>query len=168
MVSFSIGSLLHKPVGTKHSVPLDEIFQCPDPDDPRLICNVTGTVNFLKLPHEINVQIKNLHTAVECVCRLCLTRFEYTIDVPFAEREFIIDLPPEAIEKGEDVQYVSKNNAILLDEMIREEILLHFEEFPVCSGGCKGLCHTCGANRNEKKCSCSTAALKPHSPFRFL
>ena len=80
----------------------------------------------------------------------------------------VADLPPEAIEKGEDVQYVSKNNAILLDEMIREEILLHFEEFPVCSGGCKGLCHTCGANRNEKKCSCSTAALKPHSPFRFL
>ena len=41
-----------------------------------------------------------------------------------------------------------------LTEDIRETILLAFPTYPVCRAGCKGLCPQCGANLNERPCSC--------------
>ena len=37
---------------------------------------------------------------------------------------------------------------------IREELLLTMPSRFLCSSDCKGLCPGCGANLNEKKCSC--------------
>ena len=41
-----------------------------------------------------------------------------------------------------------------LTEPLRESILLHFPEHPVCRPDCRGLCPKCGANLNDGPCSC--------------
>ncbi|MBI4994761.1 DUF177 domain-containing protein [Candidatus Peregrinibacteria bacterium] len=169
MLNFSVGALIAKSQGAKENFSVDEPVNFENEGDPKLTDNVVFTVQFLKLPREINVQIKNLKTQAQCVCSRCLKKFLCNIEVPFAEREFIIDLPVADIEEGEDVRYVNKEtNRIDLTDMVREEILLHFSLVPVCSDSCKGLCDKCGINLNEKTCLCEHDDKKKISPFRFL
>lgn len=151
MVAMKVGALFHKPQGFREIREIDESMEFEASDNIRLRKNVKGGVQFLKLPHEINVQIKNLETTVSCCCSRCLQTFLYNISIPFAEREFIIDLPLQSLETGEDVFYI-RDDTIVLDDMIREELLLHFPFIPLCSESCKGLCNQCGQNLNEKDC----------------
>lgn len=117
--------------------------------------NVTAQAQLLKLPHEINLHLKDLHTVARCVCARCLAFFDCEINIPSAEREFLIDLPERDLEEGEDVHYVNKmTNEIELAPVIREEILLHFPGVTVCSESCKGLCDKCGVNMNKTACAC--------------
>ncbi len=37
---------------------------------------------------------------------------------------------------------------------MREDLLLHMPEFPVCGEECKGLCAQCGADLNKGSCDC--------------
>lgn len=146
MMVFPVGQLMAKPSGSKETFSVDEKVNFD---------NVVFNVQFLKLPHEINVQIKDLNTSARCVCSRCLKNFLCEIEVPFAEKEFIIDLPARDLCEGESVSYVNKDrNEIDLFPMVREEILLHFPLVPVCSDSCKGLCDKCGVNLNEKSCDC--------------
>ncbi|MBM4341913.1 MAG: DUF177 domain-containing protein [Deltaproteobacteria bacterium] len=41
-----------------------------------------------------------------------------------------------------------------LDELVIEYLLLELPSAPLCAEDCKGLCPTCGANRNESTCGC--------------
>lgn len=169
MIVFPIGQLMAKPGGSKETFSVDEKVSFDGKGDPKLSRNVVFDVQFLKLPHEINVQIKDLNTVAECICSRCLKNFLCEIEVLFAEKEFIIDLPVRDLEEGEDVSYVNKErNEIDLSPMVREEILLHFPLVPVCSDSCKGLCDKCGVNRNEKECLCEHDEKKKISPFGFL
>jgi uncharacterized protein len=51
-------------------------------------------------------------------------------------------------------EYRELSEAIDLTEDIREDMILAFPNYPVCSSGCRGLCPQCGADLNEKTCSC--------------
>lgn len=167
MLKFHVGALLHKPPGSKEEFKITESLHFHEGDVLKLIKPVTGRVQFLKLPHEINVQIVNLRTVVECHCGRCLAAFECSLDIPLTSREFIIDVQERDLGEDEVVSYVNKNtNEIELDDMIREELLLHFHAVPLCSEGCKGLCDQCGVNRNEKTCSCVPTESK-NTPFKF-
>ena len=45
--------------------------------------------------------------------------------------------------------------------MAAEQILLNLPLKPVCEPGCKGLCPTCGVNRNQIECDCRSEAVDP-------
>lgn len=168
MLHFSVRGLISKTQGTKENFTVDEAADFEDGDDLKLLKNIVFKVQFLKLPHEINVQIKNLTTAAECICSRCLKKISYDIEIPFAEREFIIDLPDRDLQEGEDSFYISRDkNEIDLTDMLREELLLHFPAIALCSESCKGLCDKCGANRNEEKCSCKPS-IGAKNPFLSL
>lgn len=51
-------------------------------------------------------------------------------------------------------EYRELTEAIDLTPDMREDIILAFPNYPVCSSGCRGLCPQCGANWNETTCSC--------------
>lgn len=167
MLKFHVGALLHKPPGSKGEFEITESLPFHEGDELKLTKPVTGHVKFLKLPHEINVQIVNLRTVVESHCSHCLVPFQYFLDIPLVSREFIIDLPGRDLGEDEVISYVNKKtNEIELEDMVREELLLHFPAIPLCSEGCKGLCDQCGANRNEKTCSCVHAEAR-NTPFKI-
>lgn len=169
MVHFNIGAFVHKPQGSKEVFDINEklIFDAQSKFD--LTGQVRARVQLLKLPHEINVMLKDLKFTVNCICGRCLKHFQVNVNVPFAEREFIIDLDEHDLMEGEEVFYVAKgSNEIVLDEMIREEIMLHSPHIPVCFEGCKGLCYRCGVNLNEASCNCHHDHPSGSSPFKAL
>lgn len=168
MLTFHIGSLLHKQQGAKEEYDIDESLRLPGEGELVFKENVTGRVQFLKLPHEINVQITNMRTKVLCKCGRCLESFVYAIEIPIASREFILDLPERQMEDNEEVYYVNKAaNKIDLNDMVREELLLHFPGIPLCSLSCKGLCDKCGINLNKSTCSCERTAEDRVFPFKL-
>jgi uncharacterized protein len=55
-----------------------------------------------------------------------------------------------------------------LNEMLRQEIILHFPPNPLCSSRCKGLCQVCGKDKNKKLCTCTVDDGKVYKPFKDL
>lgn len=51
--------------------------------------------------------------------------------------------------------------AIDLDEIAREQVLLAVPSQVVCRDNCKGLCATCGADRNVSDCGCEVSQTDP-------
>lgn len=168
MLDFPISSLLSKHDGATINFTVNEEVDFEGKSDLKLKGNIVFDVQFLKLPHEISVQISNLSAESESVCSRCLKAIPCKILVHCVEREFIIDLPERDLQEGEDAFFINKDkNEIDLTDMVREELLLHFPAIPLCSESCKGLCDRCGIDLNKENCNCGHEEKKV-SPFRLL
>ncbi len=106
-----------------------------------------------------------LEARVELDCSRCLKRYETAI-----EADFFLIIVPEAVEYGVGETEMSEEDAWLfyapegkaeLDLIAAEQILLHLPLKPVCNAECKGLCPTCGADRNQIECGCRSEAIDP-------
>ena len=62
-----------------------------------------------------------------------------------ADRLGILDL---------DIEFYT-DDAIDINEIIRNQIILAVPFNPLCKEDCKGLCPQCGMNRNHGTCECS-------------
>jgi uncharacterized protein len=60
---------------------------------------------------------------------------------------------------ADEETYVGKT--IDLDPVVREQILLALQSYPVCRESCKGLCSVCGTNLNERECACDRRVPDP-------
>lgn len=62
----------------------------------------------------------------------------------------------ELFEEGSDQEetYLLRGEQLDLEPLARDAVLLELPHAPLCAEACKGLCPTCGANRNEVGCSC--------------
>ncbi len=108
---------------------------------------------------------------LELECSRCLKDFEQAADADFfAEFE---PKPEEAHERsgidpddpGPTAVYF-EGEILPLGEEIRQELELKVPFAPLCSPGCKGLCPSCGADRNSTACGCD--AEQKESPFKGL
>ena len=98
-------------------------------------------------------------------CDRCLR----LVDVPVAAQfslQYVTRVEYEssqAVELEEPDMTVSifDGEAIDIDEVVREQILLAVPDRTLCREDCKGLCPTCGADRNLKECGCESAELDP-------
>jgi uncharacterized protein len=54
-----------------------------------------------------------------------------------------------------------QGDGILLEDVLREQVLLALPLKVTCREDCKGLCVHCGKNLNEEQCSCSTVVEDP-------
>ena len=101
-----------------------------------------------------------LDAKISVPCGRCLQPVEVPIHSKFAER-FV-----PAVSWGAETQHelaeedlnlaVFDGKAIELDDLVREEILLGVPGHVLCSEDCKGLCPTCGIDRNLGNCQCDT------------
>ena len=48
-----------------------------------------------------------------------------------------------------------------VSDIVREQILLNLPIKPLCQEGCRGLCPSCGRNRNRDRCRCDPAVSDP-------
>jgi uncharacterized protein len=104
-------------------------------------------------------------TSLETNCARCLDPITQKVD-----REFDLLYRPLGTDAGRDEMSVTEAEAeigyyegegILLDDVIREQILLAVPLKLTCRQGCKGLCPQCGKNLNQETCSC---VVKPEEP----
>lgn len=94
--------------------------------------------------------------SVSQTCGRCLD--EFTTEVRAAIDVRVVPRPAtgEAVELGAedlDVDFYD-NDELNLARLIETETLLGLPMKPLCRAECRGLCPTCGANRNTAPCSC--------------
>jgi uncharacterized protein len=106
-----------------------------------------------------------LSSRVELDCSRCLEPFEREISA-----DFFLTIVPDAVEFGAREVEISAEDAALfyapdgradLAVIAAEQILLNMPLKPVCMAGCRGLCSTCGVNRNQIECDCPSEAIDP-------
>ena len=107
-----------------------------------------------------------ISTVVFIICSRCLKRKEVPVDSVF-HLEYAF-LPPhvenEVKIKKEDLSlaYVREEEAVVsVKEIIIEQVLLALPMKPLCVSDCKGLCPTCGCDRNLEECDCFEESLDP-------
>jgi len=112
-----------------------------------------------------------VRSRVPQVCSRCLEPFEATVDANVDTR-----LVPSPAVRGEERELgrddletdVYERDQIDLNALLETETTLGLSMKPLCSEACRGLCPTCGTNRNAAPCACAPAADPRWSPLRGL
>lgn len=98
-----------------------------------------------------------LQTRVALPCGRCLKDVEIPIKVEFAER-FAGSVSWRNEEhhelSQEDLDLGLVDEAVDVNDLVKEEILLALPGHVLCNEDCKGLCPHCGADRNLADCGC--------------
>jgi uncharacterized protein len=139
--------------GSHHAGPEDEGF--------RFLSPVVYELTLRKFEN-------GLHISGPVSCELNLICVRCLEEVPFSVNTFLDvelapkDLVPHSAEvelKGNDLDTdFYEGDEIDLDPLVYEEVLLNLPMSPLCRDDCKGLCDTCGKNKNYGACSCSKAS----------
>ena len=114
---------------------------------------------------EGEVQLRGkISTRIEVACDRC----HRDVSVP-VETEFDVKYVP-AREDGEEATELEaddlnasiyEGDAIDVDELVREQVLLSLPMRVLCKDECKGLCAGCGADLNDETCSCQHEEIDP-------
>lgn len=88
------------------------------------------------------------------VCDRCLAEGEREITLDFSE-----DYAKTPGETDEAALY--DGEAIVLDDLVRDTLLVAEPLRELCKSDCKGLCPVCGQNLNEGQCDCDTFVPDP-------
>jgi len=107
-----------------------------------------------------------VHFEASLPCSRCLEAYTFSMT-----HQMAIKLTPKSTlpEAGEmelhtddlDVYYY-EGDEIDLDPFVYEEVMLNIPVRPLCSEECRGICPTCGRNRNTEPCDC------PEAPVSLL
>src|ERR1700761_6339897 len=94
----------------------------------------------------------------ELLCARCLepVRVPLSGDFDLIYRPVSVETEAgeHAITEDEtEIGYYEKNG-LLLEDAVREQVLLALPGRTLCKEDCKGLCPQCGANRNTAPCNC--------------
>jgi uncharacterized protein len=112
--------------------------------------------------HEVikDIRLKGrLSTRLELQCARCLEPVEQDV-----KREFELLYRPLGTDAGRDELSVTdaeaeigyyQGDGLLLEDVLREQVLLALPLKITCREDCKGLCPQCGQNLNQEQCSCS-------------
>lgn len=106
-----------------------------------------------------------LEGRVQGECGRCLTNFERSADQLFELYFYPIEMIAEGEETAvseDDLDYgFYEDGAILLSEVVGEQLQLWLPMRPLCRDDCQGICAECGINRNEGECSCADRRIDP-------
>jgi len=114
-----------------------------------------------------------LSTRLEISCARCLEPVPQAV-----KRDFELLYRPLGADAGRDELSVSdaeaeigyyQGDGLVLEDVLREQVLLALPLKVTCREDCKGLCPQCGANLNEEQCSCSAPVEDPRwSPLKGI
>ncbi|MBI2687001.1 MAG: DUF177 domain-containing protein [Acidobacteria bacterium] len=151
-----IRELEQKPVRFQQSLPIGVIpFDSEFEQQSPLVAS--GTAELQVSTDEIRVQGR-LQVSLRMECDRCVEPFTQVIDEEFD----LIYLPmPEtapgaeiAIRPGDSNIGFYEGAGLELNDILQEQVLLALPLQRLCRAECKGICPTCGQNRNETDCHC--------------
>jgi uncharacterized protein len=114
-------------------------------------------------PEGRDVRVHGFLTAtVERTCGRCLEAFSAPVRADLDVRAVPRPSQADSVELAADDLDVDFYDADLLDlgRLIEAETALALPMKPLCRPDCRGLCPTCGANRNVTACACGDRAPK--------
>jgi uncharacterized protein len=109
--------------------------------------------------------VGRLRTTVEAACARCLEPVTHELD-----REFDLLYRPQGVDRRGDEVSISEaeteigyyqGEGLLLEDTLREQVLLAAPVKMVCREECKGLCPICGRNLNQEQCDCEQRLSDP-------
>jgi len=119
-------------------------------------------------PKEIVADIRlRAHYAgnFEVPCARCIEPVPVTLESDFdlIFRPVGVDAGPQerAITAGETEIGYYQRDSLLLEDVLREQVLLSLPVRTLCKDDCKGLCPHCGQNRNSQACTCEEGQTDP-------
>src|SRR6267142_1137205 len=107
----------------------------------------------------------DLSTSLELPCARCLE-----LVIQNVVRKFDLLYRPLGTDAGHEELSVTvaeaeigyyQGEGLLLEDALREQVLLSVPLKVLCREDCKGLCPYCGKNLNESACSCATPVQDP-------
>lgn len=101
----------------------------------------------------------------EVPCARCVE----PVEVPL-KAEFDLIFRPIGVDSGNAERSISapeteigyyQKDSLLLEDVLREQVLLSLPVRTLCKADCKGLCPRCGKNRNMEACTCEEGPADP-------
>lgn len=119
-------------------------------------------------PKEIvpDIRLKGGYSGAFSVpCARCLepveTALQADFDLIFRPLGADTEAPERSITAPEtEIGYYQKDS-LVLEDVLREQVLLSLPVRTLCKPDCKGLCPHCGLNRNLQSCGCEQGSSDP-------
>ena len=107
----------------------------------------------------------HVETRAQVECDRCLQPVETPVNTDFALEymtgsEYESGTAAELTEAEMSVS-VFDGEAVDVDEIVKEQIVLAVPTRMLCREDCKGICPECGADRNRGDCNCTTNDIDP-------
>jgi uncharacterized protein len=131
----------------------------------------SGRAELVEEHHGKHLVIKDIRlrgriaAGFELQCARCLDPVKQNV-----QREFELLYRPLGVDAGRDEISVTDAEAeigyyqgegLLLEDVLREQVLLALPMRITCREDCKGLCPQCGKNLNQEQCSCNAPVEDP-------
>ena len=98
-------------------------------------------------------------------CARCVEPVEIPLsaefDLIFRPAEADSEAPERSITAPETEIGYYQGDSLLLEDVLREQVLLTLPVRTLCKPDCKGLCPRCGENRNQNECTCAEKETDP-------
>jgi uncharacterized protein len=158
MIGVNVAQLMHAPVGTTRSYPLDE----HEPELARelnLLSPILGTLKLTRTNYGLFAEAQYT-VDLEQECGRCLDPARSTIVSDLSEEILpstnIVTGMPENDDADPDVLRINANHEVDLTDLIRQDIVVQSPLQPLCRPDCPGLCPSCGLELQTGTCDCST------------
>jgi uncharacterized protein len=136
-------------------------------DDEHVLLTAAPQVSGRAARNGHQVRLRGTITArAEVDCDRCLKQVDLPVETNFDVTYVPADdytAETEAAELQEEDLSVSvfDGEAIDVDELVREQVLLALPTRALCREDCHGLCPVCGADRNKETCACEAKEVDP-------
>ncbi len=164
---YNVAQFLKSEVGQTRSYD----FESPLPIDLDgiLASDIRGHVKFSLTNFSILADVE-ADAMLHLTCARCLEPCQDPVHIEFVE-EYLptIDIAtgqPSPAPSSDTAFVISQSHTLDLREALRQNLVLAIELIPVCRPDCRGLCPTCGVNRNLQTCACPP--VEAASPFAAL
>jgi uncharacterized protein len=119
-------------------------------------------------PKDIVADIRlvgSFHGRFQVPCARCVDPVAIPLEAEFDLIFRPVAADSEATERSitapeTEIGYYQKDG-LLLEDVLREQVLLSLPVKTLCKPDCKGLCPRCGENRNSQACSCDAGPSDP-------
>lgn len=155
-----------EPLLFEESIPAGVLEYAPDVSQAGPL-TVTGRADLLieHRGHKIEVPDIRLRAAYtgnfELLCARCVeavtTPLSGSFDLIFRPHSVDAEMGERAISPDETEIGYYEDSGLLLEDVVREQVLLSLPPRTLCREDCKGLCPRCGQNLNLGSCSCDSS-----------
>ncbi len=162
--------LLNEPLGLDLQIQMGSIDYAPDvrQTGPLHIIGMAERIEEHRGPRDIVIDIRlraRFQGGFQLLCARCLDPITYQ-----ADQQFDLIFRPAGVDAEEGERSISEaeteigyyeQSGLLLEDAVREQVLLSLPDRSLCQSNCKGLCPRCGENLNEAECNCGSAPRDP-------
>jgi uncharacterized protein len=157
-LKLNVGFLTTAAIGTSRDFTFD--YESISLGDDMKVADFTGVARFDRTPQGLLLQ-GDFQARLGMECVRCLDQYTQELNSKFTDLYAF-----DQRSMSESNLLVPEDGQIDLAPLLREYALLEVPIQPVCRPGCKGLCPTCGENRN--RVDCGHAGPTDESPFSVL